>query len=39
MMIDVFSVLMVIKSAKLYLKLQITQMSSLKMLFSKCREN
>lgn len=35
MMIDVFSVLMVlIKSAKLYLKLQIAQMSSLKMLFS-----
>lgn len=39
MIIDVFSDLMVIKSEKLYLKSQIAQMSSLKMLLSKYYEN
>lgn len=39
MLIDIFSDLVVIKSEKLYLKLQITQMSSLKMLLSKYCEN
>lgn len=39
MIIDIFSDLMVIKSEKLYLKLQIAQMSSLKMLLSKYYEN